>query len=228
MPHKSKNRKPGFTLIEVLVAIAIIAILIALLLPAVQQAREAARRSSCKNNLKQIGLALHNYSDLYGGLFPPSENCRWVVAILPQLGDAALFSEFDHNYSPFDVRNQHLGRIDFAVFSCPSDEERVVAPHGFTASSFGANNELIPGKSLKHCSSDGVSMTALVSEVGTAHLLETVSGPSVYIGVGDSWHSASFHLLFADARVISISKSIDLNVMLAIGSANGGEVVGEF
>src|SRR5688572_29991615 len=70
LPRKS-YRQRGFTLIELLVVIAIIAILIALLLPAVQQAREAARRSQCKNNLKQIGLALHNYLDVYSR-FPPS------------------------------------------------------------------------------------------------------------------------------------------------------------
>ena len=105
MPRPSGAARRGFTLIELLVVIAIIAVLIALLLPAVQQAREAARRSQCKNNLKQLGLALHNYHDTHQ-TFPPQgiwafgttgnyqpRSYTWIDMILPQLEQAPLYQE---------------------------------------------------------------------------------------------------------------------------------------
>ncbi|MDX1967040.1 MAG: DUF1559 domain-containing protein [Planctomycetaceae bacterium] len=92
-------KRRGFTLIELLVVIAIIAVLIALLLPAVQQAREAARRTQCRNNLKQLGLALHNYHDNYL-MFPPANvassvggwGVSWYIRILPYLDQSPLYS----------------------------------------------------------------------------------------------------------------------------------------
>ena len=99
------KRRGGFTLIELLVVIAIIAVLIALLLPAVQQAREAARRTQCRNNLKQIGLALHNYNDAHSALPSGSivllngagtnyggHGWTWHASILPYIDQGNLYA----------------------------------------------------------------------------------------------------------------------------------------
>lgn len=132
---QTSYRSRGFTLIELLVVIAIIAILVALLLPAVQQAREAARRTQCKNNLKQIGLAIHNYHDAYGcipiadvngAVNPISAHAR----LLPQLEQNALYNLVDFNV-PYDHVNNTIPRMtELAVFRCPSDPTPLPAAVG--------------------------------------------------------------------------------------------------
>ncbi|WP_417383697.1 DUF1559 domain-containing protein [Gimesia sp.] len=146
-----KSRKNGFTLIELLVVIAIIAILIALLLPAVQQAREAARRSTCKNNLKQMGLALHNYHDTHR-VFPPATvnaglnycdtvhgstgnllNHTCYQMILPYIDQANIYNQYNFSLPSGRANhgNQCTGTVTtdqysvvkspVPVFLCPSD-----------------------------------------------------------------------------------------------------------
>lgn len=124
----------GFTLIELLVVIAIIAILIALLLPAVQQAREAARRSQCKNNLKQLGVALHNYHDVHS-TFPPGwvgvvnrqpnvggeGGFSWGTMILPYIDQAPLYNQFNFTLAMDVAPNRALLNQRLSVFQCPSD-----------------------------------------------------------------------------------------------------------
>ncbi len=130
-----RRRLRGFTLIELLVVIAIIAILIALLLPAVQQAREAARRSQCKNNLKQLGLALHNYLDTHRS-FPPSGvtngggggNWSAQAFLLPFLEGTNIYNKIDFNRGYNDPNNTgvtpgsiHVKIMRIPVLICPSD-----------------------------------------------------------------------------------------------------------
>ncbi len=128
------RRRAGFTLIELLVVIAIIAILIALLLPAVQQAREAARRSTCKNNLKQIGLALHNYHDTHK-IFPPgyivsasasNGGLGWGAFLLPFLDQANLYSNLPTNTGAKPNNNADRGGAVLPAFMCPSDASPAV------------------------------------------------------------------------------------------------------
>lgn len=148
---RCKSRRTAFTLIELLVVIAIIAVLIALLLPAVQQAREAARRSQCKNNLKQLGIAVHNYHDTHNlfplgkllGAAPPLGNrgcgngggwyheTNWYIAMMPYVDQGPLFNNVNHSEPVGCDRGFNPGapwdgnwaakRTKVPVHGCPSD-----------------------------------------------------------------------------------------------------------
>jgi prepilin-type N-terminal cleavage/methylation domain-containing protein len=127
------RRLKGFTLVELLVVIAIIGILIALLLPAVQQAREAARRSQCSNNLRQIALAIMNYADAAKTL-PPGKvtqgyccstksGTSWSISILPQLEQMGLYNRYDFKIFNEDPGNAFVRESLVGVYLCPSETE---------------------------------------------------------------------------------------------------------
>jgi prepilin-type N-terminal cleavage/methylation domain-containing protein/prepilin-type processing-associated H-X9-DG protein len=150
-----RSGRPGFTLIELLVVIAIIAVLIALLLPAVQAAREAARRAQCVNNLKQIGLALHNYMTAVDVL-PPGRfnshiagmgNCWGAYSqLLPQLEQVSLFNSMNFNLAPDSTTTSVANATGFQTFItaliCPSDSNAeliVVSGEPFATHNYNLN-----------------------------------------------------------------------------------------
>ena len=122
MRLRSSPRQSGFTLVELLVVIAIIAILIALLLPAIQSAREAARRMSCANNLKQLGLAIHNFHNSHNKLPPSRLPCytgTWAVALLPYIEQQNLADVFDPKRS-YWFQPQEAIETQVLIYFCPT------------------------------------------------------------------------------------------------------------
>ena len=158
MDSVASRARRGFTLIELLVVIAIIAVLIALLLPAVQAAREAARRAQCVNNLKQLGLAVHNYHSVnnvipadgvfLGPAFGTAQgvgpgwgwNASWAISIMPNMEQNAIYNAYNFNRSADDPGNYTSGFNQVGSLLCPSDsiKQRPAAP--WAANSYHGNH----------------------------------------------------------------------------------------
>jgi prepilin-type N-terminal cleavage/methylation domain-containing protein/prepilin-type processing-associated H-X9-DG protein len=170
------RERRGFTLIELLVVIAIIAVLIALLLPAVQAAREAARRLQCVNNLKQIGLAVHNYHDVNGsfpmgagpgntvsGIQVAKQGLSYLAAILPQLGEVPIYNAINFNFgcnadAVGSAVNSTIVNTEVSAFLCPSDPLAGNIPTGP-----GTNNYYGSVGTTTNLNSPSISITSLAT-----------------------------------------------------------------
>jgi len=168
--------RDAFTLIELLVVIAIIAVLVGLLMPAVQHAREAARRTQCRNNLHQIGLAMHNYHDTHGVL-PPGWCAEqwgedyggwgWGSQLLPYLEEAPFYRRIDFNCPPSDPVNATVRIACLEQFVCPSDRQAETATfydEGDGEDSYDGNPNCSPVME--------VAVSSYVACAGTKHLGE--------------------------------------------------------
>jgi len=190
-PISARRALRGFTLIELLVVIAIIAILIALLLPAVQQAREAARRSSCKNNLKQIGLAMHNYHDVFG-IFPyghqqelysgqtKRRDC-WFQRILPYIDQAPRYQTYEAFPSVDPYQGEYIHRITnksivgpIEAMQCPSDPNAPGVGGNGGTTAFQSNYAVAAG------TGSGISVTGNIVTVTNMNIANTSAGTGLF------------------------------------------------
>jgi len=214
-------------------------VLPALLLPAVQQAREAARRTQCRNNLKQIGLALHNYHDVWGS-FPPAyiadETGRpihsWRVLILPYLGEQVLYDQYDFD-EPWDGPNNSrlLGKRPPA-YSCPSSDVDATSTYYAAIAGepciFNGDSPTKIGKIT-----DGTSNTSMVgevSEMGIPWMEPRDVDFDTYTNIGDpagfsSDHSGGAFFLFADGSVQFLSEETDPDVARSLFTRAGEEMI---
>ena len=219
-------RRRGFTLIELLVVIAIIAVLIALLLPAVQQAREAARRTQCKNNLKQMGLALHNYHDVYT-MFPPGViastggwGASWYMRILPYVDQAPAFNKLTFSGAHYgwaftgvtegNANGQILREAKMSFALCPSSPMDPIANNNIpitNAQYYGISgatngNGFTPPvgseKTCCNCCGGGQASTGLISGVG-------MLVPTRGIGLKDATDGSSNTIMVGEASMFVIA-----------------------
>lgn len=231
----------GFTLIEVLVVAAVIAVLLALLLPGVGRGREAARRTQCKNNLKQIGLALHNYESSYQA-FPlaysvnPQGNPQhsWRTALLPYVDQAPLYNQLNFSRPWDDPVNATPAQVQLLTYSCPSG----IFPQGQTAylAPVTPNSCLRPteGRTFRQIT-DGTDNTLVVVEVAYADAVAWMSPKdaeeSLLLGYGPTTkdsHYGGRHALLADGSVRFLSNNISANTLQALITVASGDKVEDF
>ena len=173
---QASARRTAFTLIELLVVIAIVATLVALLLPAVQKVRDSANLLTCKNNLRQIGLAMHDYHNVNGSFpvgyydptpWPQTDNgpgWGWAAFLLPFLEQAPLYELIDFSLDVGDPANAAVGTTYLKIFHCPSDD----VPQTFTVTDGGSKSWTLAQSNYVACNgNDGVDdFTTLLPHTG--------------------------------------------------------------
>jgi len=213
-------------------------VLVGLLLPAVQAAREAARRAQCVNNLKQIGLAMHNYASVNGAFPRPAVTDKqgkpllsWRVTILPYLEQQGLYNRFKLD-EPWDSpHNQALLKEMPSTYLCPSRAQ--VEPFATTYQVFTGNGALFEsGADMRLAAiTDGTSNTVMVVEAQKEVpwtrpddlTFDPAAAPSLF-GAGSS-HPGGFDALFADGSVRFLKNTINLSVFRSLITRAGGEVI---
>lgn len=223
-------------LLQIAVVAAVVTVCIALLLPAVHRASEPARRTQCKSNLKQIGLALQQYHEIYGSLPPAytvdAEGKRlhsWRTLILPYLDQIELYKQIDLSKPWDDQVNVEFAKTDLYVYACPS------IPMPFTKTSYMAvagTGTCFPGAASRSISEikDGTSNTVLIVEVEAAKSVLWMSPADLdgqYLVNVDAKskfsHAGGLYALFADGSVRFLSCKIDQALRRSMVTADAGD-----
>jgi len=244
-PEAANDPQPTRTLLSTFVnigvGIAIVATLAAFILPTFRRGGEAPKRTQCKNNLKQIGLALHNYADVYGA-FPPAYTVdvggtplhSWRTLILPFLEQQQLYDSIDLSKPWDDPVIRKVGETRILAYQCPSSD--AVDSHTSYVAIVGPTTCLQPSTHRPFSEiTDGPDNTLMVIEVAASDSFPWMSPRDVdedyvmKIGPDDELsHVGGFQGLWADGSVRFLSAKAAPEVRRAIMSAAGGDVVGEF
>lgn len=237
--QKIPRRLRGFTLIELLVVIAIIALLVALLSPAVQTAREAARRTQCRNNFKQIGVALHNYHDVYQ-VFPPGyiaadvspsdsvmmetgPGFSWGTMLLPYIDQSAIYDEIIFEKSSIDNDNLLLSRQSLSVFLCATDQ---VDPLFDVKDS--AGNVIATIAASNYVGVYGFGSLTMQPGLGTGifyrnssvNIRDITDGTSNTLAVGERSHDLTESTWYAAIPGASVNAGMEMMPMMTEGSGH--------
>ncbi len=237
--------KPSLAIriVQVLTVLGIGIVLLAFMLPATRRVRPAAHRSQCKNNLKQIGLALHNYHEVYNAL-PPAYTVdangkplhSWRTLILPFFDQAALYETIDLSKPWNDPANVKAYSTSIPGYECPSSHHSAPYTNTNYLAVVTPNSSIRPGQSLQLREiTDGLSNTLFVIEVPAEQAVHWMSPLDADANLVLSFapqtklnHEGGFDALLGDGSVRFISAKTPADVRRALMSATGGEVVGDF
>jgi type II secretory pathway pseudopilin PulG len=233
--NTSKSNR-GFTLLELIGVLIAVGLLVAFLVPAQRNAREAARRSQCKNNLKQIALALHNYHDLYEA-FPPAYTVdskgkrlhSWRTLILPWMDQDPLYKKIDLSKAWDDPANAEAFNTEIMGYRCPSTDgppkfTRYLAISGPKCFFDGAK-----ARKIKDIT-DGTSKTLMIIEVDAEHAVHwmapTDADENLILGLDEKSklaHIGGMHVALGDGSIRFLSAKIGLDARRSMISINGAE-----
>lgn len=240
-PHTARSWS-GLTLIELILVLVMLAVIIALLLPVVQGVREPRRRPQCRNNLKQIGLALHNYHDKYGEL-PPAYTVdadgkplhSWRTLLLPYLDHKDLYGRLDLTKPWNAPENAAVFESEALLpFQCPS--AKLSRPESTYLAIVTATSCLRPEKSLAFSEiTDGTSNTMCIVEVPQDQAVPWMEPSDLdelallaFDQKTAESHTGGRHILLMDGSVRFLSQSTPLETIKALATAAGGDTIGEF